>query len=90
MAFLKVKPVQIMTMAIAFIITLLNIGLAAVGFPTSFACVVEDAFHWAKCLNELQLLTFGALAVDQPPTIRLSFGDAIAVSLDWRSPSLLF
>ena len=55
---------------------------AADNFPARFERAVEDALHWAQRLNELELLAFGAFAIDQAPSIRLAFRDSVAVRLD--------
>ena len=58
-------------------------------FPTSFARVIEDALHRPQRLDELKLLAFEALAIDQPPSVRLAFGDTVAVRLDRCGQPLL-
>ena len=51
---------------------------------------LESLLHRPESLDELELLAFRSLAVDQGPAVRLALSDLVGVRVEWSGLALLF
>src|SRR5262245_5144163 len=51
---------------------------------------LESLLHRPERLDELELLAFRSLAVDQGPAVRLALSDLVGVCVEWSGLALLF